>query len=412
MAQLSLTPLEVLSALVLSATAAGAQDDPSRGLRIRPELDAEDSWWNGDYLTGDWGGARDRLEALGWTLSVNAIADSSWPFDGGRRHRRTDRVLLDVALEVDLERAAGVPGTTVFAEFYSLSGRDASADVGDLQAFSNIDGPEVDQLAELWVERSFDEGAIRVKAGKVDANSEFAYVKAGLQLLHSSAGFSPTILALPTYPDPAVSLNFFAYPTEEWRVGLGLYNAQDGGVVSGRRGMTSDFDESFLIGEIGRSWHDRDSRLVLGFWRHTGEFDRFDGGTDSGAKGTYAILEQRLTREDVHDPKDRQGLTAFLQWGAADPDVSTFDEHVGAGLIYRGLVPHRDSWQTGLYVSRADLSEAASPGGREVAFELFQEIRLTPGLTLKPDLQLIVDPSGSKEADDVWVATLRIELSL
>lgn len=408
------TPLALLFAMGLQDTARGAQDDLSRGLRIRPTVDAEDSWWDGDKLTGDWGGARDAMEARGWTLTADVIADGSWPFDGARRDRRTDRALVDVALEVDLERAWGVRDTTVFAELYAFLGRDGSRDVGDVQAFSNIDGQEVEQLSELWIERIFDEGAGRLKAGKVDANSEFAYANAGVQFLHSSAGFSPTILALPTYPDPAVGLNLFAYPDEEWRVGLGVYNARDGGVVSGRRGLTAEFDAAFLIGEVGRTWNDRDGRLVLGMWRHTGELDRFAGGAESSATGTYAILEQRLTREDRSNPKDRQGLTLFLQWGGADEDVSAVEQHVGAGLVYTGLVPHRDSWQTGLYVSRADLSDdpAAGLGGRELAVELFQEIRLTPGVTLKPDLQYIANPSGSTEADDVWVATLRLELSL
>ena len=32
--------------------------------------------------------------------------------------------------------------------------------------------------------------------------------------------------------------------------------------------------------------------------------------------------------------------------------------------------------------------------------------------TIKPDLQLIVDPSGRDDIDDAWVFTVRLELSL
>jgi porin len=409
--------LSFLAVLLLLTPAPRAQEDDHRGLPALSDKEEGEqaSWWDATVLGGAWGGARSWLEERGTTLSVNVIADSSWPLSGGLRQRRTARALVDVALEVDLERAAGLSGTTLFAELYSLSGRNASDDVGDVQGFSNIDGDHVTQLAELWLQRSFADGDLRIKLGKLDANSEFAHVHAGQGFLHSSAGYSPTIFTLPTYPDPAVSLNVFAHPGAGWYAGLGVYNAQDGGTVSGRRGLTSDFDATFLIGQLDRTWECAGGgRLALGVWHHTGDFTRFDGGGESGTEGPYAVLEQRLSREHPNDPGDTQGLTGFLQWGGSDDDLSAFEAHLGAGLVYTGLLPERDAWQTGLYLSHVDLTDApaAGLGGSELAVELFQEIRLGPSLVLKPDLQYIVDPAGSDGIRDAWVATLRLELSL
>ena len=401
--------------LFLLAPAPRAQEDGHHGRPIFPEPDGElDTWFQSDLFPTDFEWIRARLDEYGTTFAVDVVSDSSWPLTGGLRHRRTDRALFDLSVEVDLDRTAGLANTLFFAEFYSLSGRNASDDVGDIQAFSNIDGDHVAQLAELWLERTFADGDLRIKAGKVDANSEFAHAEAALGFLHSSAGFSPTIFTFPSYPNPAVSLNVLARPSAGWQVGLGLYNAEDGGAVSGRRGLTADFDATFLIGQVDHTWNDGEGRAGLGLWHHTGDFVRFDGGTDSDATGAYALVEQRLLPEHPNDPDDNQGLTGFLQWGTADDDLSAIESHFGAGLVYTGLVPDQDSWETGLYLSHADLTNApgAGLGGTELAIELFQELRITPTLTLKPDLQYIVDPSGSDAIDDAWVATLRLELSI
>lgn len=275
-----------------------------------------------------------------------------------------------------------------------------------MQGFSNIDIDNVTQLSELWIEHERE--GLRVKIGKVDANTEFAGVAAGGGFLNSSAGYSPTIFVLPSYPDPAVSLNGFLTTEDGWQAGLGVYNAADDGPVSGRRGMTADFDSAFLIAQVERTFGD--ARVAFGGWHHTGDLARFDGGTEPGTEGAFAVVEHTLSH--------RLGLTGFAQWGDADGSVSAVEGHLAVGLVCDALpvvlAPDVERATTGLYVSSAELSAdpAAGLGGREVAFELYQELPLTQGITLRPDLQYIADPSGSKSLEDTWVATLRVEISL
>ena len=54
---------------------------------------------------------------------------------------------------------------------------------------------------------------------------------------------------------------------------------------------------------------------------------------------------------------------------------------------------------------------AAGLGADELAIELFQQVFLTRSVVVKPDLQVIVDPSGRTDIDDAWVFTVRLELS-
>ncbi len=144
---------------VLTTTASAQVEDTTdsaHGIRARQgradrdpfeELDPADR----SLLVGNSLGIRDALEQLGATFELALITDTSWPFSGGLNDRVTSRTLLDLGIELDLERALNWSGTHAFIEFYSLFGRPASADVGDIQTFSNIDQADLTQLAVLWI---------------------------------------------------------------------------------------------------------------------------------------------------------------------------------------------------------------------------------------------------------------------
>jgi len=374
-------------------------------------------------MTGDWAGFRSRWEKAGITFNGSIIIDWSKVGSGGLRRRSTTRSLLDLNLTLDLESLFGLRGATIYADTYSQVGRDASQDVGDIQAFDNIDSADnVHQLAELWYEQWLFSRRFRIKIGKVEANSEFAFVDAAGEFIHSSAGFSPTILNFPSYPDPAMSVNVFVYPAPWLYFGAAVYDgALNDGVRTGGRGPSTFFsntmsDDYFLIGELGIGWSGTanwgDGRFALGSWHHTGRFARFDGTNDSGVTGFYMVLEQRIWRENPGVPGDEQGLSFFLQYGYTDRNVSEINHHVGVGLSSVGPIRGRDEDSVGFMVSFVDLSDASGADFTtdETALELFYRLWITPFLSVKPDLQYIINPSGSRSIGDALVGTLRTEI--
>ena len=381
-------------------------------------------WWKWSRMTGDWGGLRSRLEKAGVILEGSYIVDVSGVWSGGIRGGATTRSLFDVNLTLDLETMVGLEGATLFADYYSEVGRDGSRNVGDIQAFSNIDSDNVHQLAELWYEQWLFSRRLRIKVGKVEANSEFAFVDAAGEFINSSGGFSPTVFTLPTYPDPAMSVNAFAYPTEWLYFGLGVYDgALNDGVRTGRRGPSTFFnnaksDDYFLIGELGVIWPDSAEwgagRFAVGPWYHSGNFARFDGSAARGTEGFYTLLEQRIWRENPGVRDDKQGLSLFFQYGYADRNVSEINHHVGVGLFSVGPIRERDDDAAGIMLSFVDLSDASGAGFTqdETALELFYRLQVTPHISVKPDLHYIIDPSGDRNIKDALVGTLRVELTL
>ena len=77
--------------------------------------------------------------------------------------------------------------------------------MGDLQVFDKQNSAPFLQVYELWYQQKLFEGKLRLKLGKVDANSEFSVIDNGLPFINSSTQVSPTISGFPTFPAPMPS---------------------------------------------------------------------------------------------------------------------------------------------------------------------------------------------------------------
>ena len=286
------------------------------------------TWLSQDHLSGNWYGLRGQLSDQGIMIESSIVADGSKNLKGGENvHGETFRHLYDLNVTFDLEQLLGWQGATVFLDFYNQHGADGSEDTGDIQAYSNVDAPDRTQLAEVWIQQVLIEESLEIKFGKMDSNADFAYVDNGGEFINSSAGFSPTI-ALLTYPETAVGVVLFSNPGENLSANFGVYDgAAQEGITTGTRGFSTWFDSSpsdlLLIGEVAVTWDDDNlpGRIGVGGWRHTGRFDKFDGGAEHGTNGLYFVCDKALSKENPDDPEDDQGTSFFVQYGLADQDV-------------------------------------------------------------------------------------------
>jgi len=410
----------------------GGSEDPAAEPTQEPAAAAQDEHRRQDPPSGqheerdrnllafvllDWGGLRSRLEQAGLQFDLLLTADVSWAATGGADPGGTAlRSLIDLDLHFDTRPSLGIEGGTFYAALQVISGDDASSQFGVLQAFSNIDAEHRVQLARLWYEQRFGSTGTALRLGKIDANTKFAYVDGSAGFLHSSMGYSPTILGLPTYPDPAFGLALGQNLTAGLQLRLGVFDgAAQEGYSTGSLGpatLLGSPDDLFLIGELDLAWGS--GRAGLGAWEHTGTFDRFDGGEENGTRGIYAVLDQRLSGEHGAQA-DSRGLDGFMQLGLADPDVSLFELHVGAGLSWLRPFSTRLEDELGLGISTVKLTQAAGAGvdeDFETAIELFYGFEPVPWVRLKPDLQYVIHPGGDSALDNALLLTLRLAASL
>jgi porin len=356
-------------------------------------------------------GLRDRLARRGVEFEVVIQADASANLSGGLRRGTTLRRPLLAAVEVDAERLLGWRGGRFRVSTQSHAGAHGGALVGDAHGFDNVDAEPFDQVSEAWVEQSAWDGRLRLKLGKVDANTEFARVLQGGEFLNSVAGFSPTIQAFPTYPDPAASVNVLAQPAPWLELGAAVY---DGATQAGCHGRTGNRglgtfwgapDALFAIGEVGvrRTSGGRTGRIAAGAWRHGGDFVRHDGSSAAGTSGQYAVVEQRLSRGEFDAP----GIGVFVQWGRADRALAAVDRHLALGLTARAPLPGRADDSAGVLWSQLRFADGRR---NEHAIEAFYGAQVRPWLHVKPDVQWVVAPAEAT-AGHALVATVRIALT-
>lgn len=362
-------------------------------------------WRQWSRLSGDWGELRTALEDHGFSPGATYLLDASDVFNGGVRRRGIVRGLLDLNLTFDPKPTTGIEGGTFFAQYYFRHGPDGSADAGVLQPYDNMDAGPLSRAEEVWYEQKLLDGRLRVKAGQVDANAEFDFISPG-DFIHSSFGHSPTAFSMPTYPDPALSVNAFVYPTEWVYGGAGIY-------WGNFRHLAGSFDDPYLIGEVGVTYPGVQrfgpGRVAIGGWHDTHSFDRFDGSSQKGASGFFALAEQQIWNELPDTSGDHQGISAFIQYGYADPDVSAFEHHFGVGLNSAGPIPGRDDDTAGVYWSWVRTSRASGAGfdRNESALEFYYRLAITPFFTVQPDLQWIWNPGGHTSPDSAFVGTIR-----
>jgi porin len=405
-----------------------------------------------ERLAGDLWGLRPALEQQALDVNAEYIAEYSSVWDGGLEQKASFRHLLTVDLTLDLETAFGIQGATLFAQCLSVNReRGGSLHAGDIQIYSNIESERsLDVLYELWWEQTLFNSRLRLKLGKVDANSEFAFIDVAGDFANSSAGFSPTIFVFPSYPDPATSVNAFLTLLDQEHLGLTLgYAFYDGAagvdaVPTGSRGPETfftddDSDDYFHIAQADLAWSNpdaadtllRDARLSLGGWWHTGDFERFDGDHEDGAGGLFLTAELRLfdparMRPEQGAPRTarqilgraggdapERGLYLFAQYAWADEDVSPFAQHIAGGVVWRGPDASRPDDSLGLYLSLADLSDEPAAGFEddELVIDAYYRAQIAPAVFVQPEIQYIVNPSGDPDIDNALVGAVRVGIA-
>jgi porin len=393
---------------------------PITAQRPPAEPEATEEAWHLQRLSGHWGGRRDDLEARGLSFHLLQLGDASVVASGGREPGSTAfRWLWELGAEWDLGPSLGLDGWTLAANAQLQRGEDGSREVGDLQVYSNIDGPDRTQMSALTATYAPDAGPLGLKLGKWDANDDFALVDSGVYHLQSSFGFAPTIVGFPSYPDPAFGAALFARG-EGVHFGIASFDGStQAGVPTGPRGPQTLLDSPvgwFHVAQLtlgDTPGADTPSNARLGVFHHTGSFDDGQGRIRDGATGYFASAEAPLWRTgQTRVEEAERALSGFVHYGYSDPDVSEIEHYVGAGLLWTGPIARRprDALGAGVAWARTrDILGDETSAGSEVSVELFYRICMPRGVVLVPDLQWILNPGADGSTPDALVFTLRVE---
>jgi hypothetical protein len=163
----------------------------------------------------------------GWSFTGASVVEGAWS-------QGDTGMLLVVALGVEPSLPGGFSGRF---ELLAKRGHDGVA-FPSSQGLSSWDAANHGGVGEVWLQW---EGLsrVRVKAGWVDANTEFAAVGSAGEFANPSFGLSPALSILPSYPDPSPSANLFVGTWDGGpELGAGVFRSAPGawsavGQVSG-----------------------------------------------------------------------------------------------------------------------------------------------------------------------------------
>jgi len=357
-----------------------------------------------------------QLVKPGITIGADEVLEGFMNFVGGKSTGAVCASTFDLNLTLDTKKAFGWHDGTFYMDFEDHAGQNpTTALVGDLQVFDKLNSAPYFQLFEIWYQQKLSSDRVRLKIGKVDANTEFSVITNGLPFLNSSAQVSPTIFVFPTTPAPMPSLNLFFTPNESHYIGFGAYYANRSVTFGNFYGEPQDIQPTsngtFLIGEAGVLWRRSRSsaysnNLKLGIWGHTGTFTRFSGSPQQGTYGYYLILNQTLW-QPAGEPDNGRGLRGFIEYGYTQGSVNVIDWHTGVGITWTGPSAARSADIIGFSPQYAHISpQAGLPDSYELALEMFYIRPITSSIDFMPDLQYIINPGG--QYPNALVGTLRV----
>jgi porin len=366
-------------------------------------------------LTGDWGGVRTSLADQGIGLGGGWIIEGFDDAAGGAARGVVGASTLDASAMLDLQKLAGLGGMEIYLDLEDHAGRGPDSLVGDIEGIDKHNWPAYLQVFEAWIQQKLLDGTLRIKIGKIDANTEFSVNGDGLDFLSTATQVTPTLLGFGTAPDSMPGVDAVWMPTPRGYAALSVTDANRADRFLDFSGHPQ-FNEPtrnglLLIGEAGLSWKHpagwgADGTLRLGVWEHTGQFARMAGGVQRDAQGGYAMLDQTLWRPGGTD--GARGLRGFVAFARTDGRVAPIMQQAGGGLEWTGPLAARPADAVGVTVQDERLSDTtAQPRPDEELVEGFYKVQATDWGIVQPDVEYVAHPGGRYR--DAWVGIVSMQ---
>ncbi|WP_426527916.1 carbohydrate porin [Bradyrhizobium sp. McL0615] len=380
------------------------------------------------------------FERWGIKFAATYIGEALGNPSGGLKRGSVYEGRLNLAVDVDFEKLAGLRELTFHANMFQIHGGGLSR--GALLNFMDVSGIEAlpsTRLYEAWFERKWG-SHLALRAGQLAADTEFMTAKYTDVFTNASLGW-PAGLSLnlpgggPSPPLAAVGARLRADLSDNLTVLGAVFNGDSAGPgpddpqLRNRYGVNFRInDPPLVLGEAQFLWNAKkgdpglDGKIKLGGWRHFGLFNdqRFDGagvsladtasngmpGLLRGDFGLYAVAEQKIYRVGGDDDR---GIGVFARASYSPPDRNLINYYADTGIEFIGLTDGRPKDKFGVAAAYAHVSPRAraldldfqrlvAPARPARSFEglltAVYQYEIRAGWTLQPNFQFIVHPGG------------------
>ncbi|MEA2922031.1 MAG: porin [Bradyrhizobium sp.] len=381
------------------------------------------------------------LARYGVKFAATYIGEAMGNVSGGLKQGTIYDGRLNLAVDVDLQKLAGLEQLTFHANMFQIHGDGLSRNnLQNTFVVSGIEALPSTRLYEAYFEKKWGSNAVSLKAGQLAADSEFFNTKYTDVQTNASMGW-PAITSVdlpsggPSPPLAAVGARLLVNVSENLSVLGGVFDGNQAGPgpddpeQRDRYGVNFRVnDPPLVLGQVQYFWHNQkgDPNLAgsikFGGWRNFGTFGdlRFasnglslaapgSSGTPammSGNFGVWGVVEQQLYRVPHSDDR---GIGVFGRVSSSPTDSSLIDLYADAGVEFVGLSEARPDDKFGIAAGYAHTSRRAQAldadfralmgaswpqRSFEGLFTAVYQYDIRAGWTLQPNLQYILHPGG------------------
>ena len=422
--------------LVSSAAGAWAQEDKKTDDEKPADPDTGESTVEESTL----GLLPNPFQKYGVKFAATYIGETLGNVSGGLKQGVIYEGRLNLAVDVDLQKLAGLRELTFHANMFQIHGDGLSrSNLQNFMVASGIEALPSTRLYEIWFEKKWGD-KLSLRAGQLAADTEFINAKYTDVFTNASLGW-PAIASVnlpsggPSPPLAALGVRVRANLSDNWTVAAAIFDGDAAGPgpddpqLRDNAGVNFRInDPPLVIGEVQYIWNGKkgdpglDGKFKIGGWSHFGDFSdqRFtaqgvslasplSSGTPailSGDSGVYSVFEQKIYRVGKDDDR---GVGIFARVSASPSDRNLIDRYADGGIEFIGLSDARPKDKFGIaagyaHVSRraqaldADFQQVMGPNWPARTFESLlttvYQYEVRSGWTLQPNFQYFVHPGG------------------
>ncbi|EEA03162.1 Carbohydrate-selective porin OprB [Burkholderia sp. H160] len=405
--------------------------------------------WNRQQLLGDMGGLRPWLGKYGMTFTLTETSEVLANLRGGLELGAAYDGLTTATLQMDTQKAFGLPGGLFNVSALQIHGSNLSANkLGTLNTASGIEADDATRLWELWYQQSFLNKRVDVKIGQQSLDQEFITSTYAALFLNTMFGW-PALPSYdmpsggPAYPLAGLGVRVRGQITPSLTALAGVYSGDPlGNDPTNKSGTNFNLHNGALwIGELQYSINQpSEGQMVgvgsgglpgtykLGVWYNTNRFadQRYDNmglslanpastgipANHSGNYSFYAVADQMVWRPDPDEPRS---LGVFARVMGAPGDRNLVSVAANLGVVLKAPFKGRDNDSAGLaltyikigsHVNGLDqdfLAFNGSPYGvrtSETTLEATYQYQINPWWQLQADAQYTFNAGAGQNPND------------
>jgi porin len=375
-----------------------------------------------ETLTKDWAGYRTELMKLGITPLHSYTAQFMGNPSGGQRQGFTYAGTLEALFAWDLHKLLRIPGLSFNVGASYSSGRNLSENyVGNVfPVQSAFTGSGNVNLQVMYLQQLFFDGVLGLAVGRLAPANTFAtlpvlgnYVNGGINPVPGALGINDqTFTASPPGVEWGAQVLYKVTPTIQVAAGIfntnpyaaaGNDNGLDFTLQQGNTGVLAVAQLSYLENQLHGDTGLPGEYTIGGFY-DSNSFSSLSVPAESmgGNYSLYAMFQQMVWRDG--GPGTRRGMTAWAEAALSPkPSVSSMPYFLGGGLSFQGLIPCRSSDIVSMGVTYGSFSADIPHSSSEMVIEADYAVALTPWLVITPDIQYVINPSGSSNVRNALV---------